>query len=273
VGPTTNLSADARPTTDNVINFEDLVMFAINYGLVSAPQATATPVSGSARANELVLRAPDHVAAGGEIEVELTATGNGLVQALSVGLSWNPAVVAPAGFAAGAMIDEQNGVVLSAEPGTLDAALLGRSRAGLTGEGTIATMRFRVLAEGDPGFGIASVDARDGSNRKVTMAASTGVIPRLVPLTTSLSGALPNPVRGSATIVFGLAQGGPTEISLYSVDGRRVRTLARGFREAGEYRMEWDGRDDSGRSLAPGAYFIRMVTPGAQFTRKLTFLR
>jgi hypothetical protein len=171
------------------------------------------------------------------------------------------------------MIDEQNGVVLSAKPGTLDAALLGRNRAGLTGEGTIATMRFRVLAEGDPGFGIASVDARDGSNRKVTMAASTGVIPRLVPLTTSLSGALPNPVRGSATIVFGLAQGGPTEISLYSVDGRRVRTLARGFREAGEYRMEWDGRDDSGRSLAPGAYFIRMVTPGAQFTRKLTFLR
>jgi hypothetical protein len=273
VGPTTDLSVGARPTTDNVINFEDLVLFAINYGVASAPQAALAPVTATGRANALVLRAPEHVAAGGEIELELTASGNGLVQALSVGLSWDPAVVAPAGFTSGAMIDEQNGVVLSAKPGTLDAALLGRGRAGLAGEGTIARMRFRVLADGDPKFAIAALDARDGSNQKVSMAASTGVIPRPAPLTTSLSGAIPNPSRRSATIVFGLARGGPTEVSLYSVDGRRVRVLARGFREAGEYRMEWDGRDDGGRPLSPGAYFIRMVTPGAQFTRKLTFLR
>ena len=34
VGPTTDYSVDARPTTDNVINFEDLIMFAINFGTV-----------------------------------------------------------------------------------------------------------------------------------------------------------------------------------------------------------------------------------------------
>ncbi len=273
VGPTADLSVDALPSTDNVINFEDLVMFAINYGQVTAPQAAAHPVAAAGGSNALVLHAPGRVATGADIEVGLDASGNGLVQAMSVALTWNPAVVAPAGVSSGALIDAQNGVVLSARPGTVDAALLGRNRTGLVGEGTIAKLRFRVIAEGDPQFGIASVDARDGANHKVTMAASTGPLPRPVPLTTTLSGAVPNPSRGSATVVFGLAQAGPVEISLYSVDGRRVRTLARGFREAGEYRMAWDGCDDTGRALAPGAYFIRMVTPGAQFTRKLTFLK
>jgi len=272
VGPTGDFTVNALPTTDNVLNFEDLVVFAINYDLVSAPHAALEPAAAGARSNELVVRAPGHVSAG-EIEVELSASGNGLVQALSVELAWDPAVVAPAGFTAGALIDAQNGIVLSARPGVLDAALLGRGRAGLTGEGTIATLRFRVLAEGDPRIHIAAVDARDGANHKVTMAASSGVIPRPVPSVTTLSGAVPNPTRGSASIVFGLARGGQTEVALYSVDGRRVRTLARGFHEAGEYRMEWDGRDDAGRALAPGAYFIRLDAPGAQFTRKLTFLR
>jgi len=195
------------------------------------------------------------------------------VHALSVALSWDPNVVEPAGYSGGPMLEEQNGILLSAKPGVLDAALLGRNRTGLTGGGTLATMRFRVLAEGDPKFEIAAVTARDGGNREVTMDATTGIIPKPIPLTTTLSGAVPNPVRGSATIVFGLAQGGPTEVTLYSVDGRRVRTLARGFLEAGEYRMDWDGRDDTGRALAPGAYFVRLTAPGAQFTRKLTFLR
>ncbi|MGD9403469.1 MAG: hypothetical protein PVF95_14520, partial [bacterium] len=35
VGPTTDFSVDARPTTDNRVQFEDLMMFAINFGQVS----------------------------------------------------------------------------------------------------------------------------------------------------------------------------------------------------------------------------------------------
>ena len=40
VGPTTNGFVDGRPTTDQRTNFEDLVIFALNYGLVSRPAAT-----------------------------------------------------------------------------------------------------------------------------------------------------------------------------------------------------------------------------------------
>lgn len=273
VGPTGDLSVSALPTTDHVIDFEDLVMFAINYGLVGAPQTGVKPMRATAAADAIVLHAPDRTSVGGTIDVALTASGTGLVHALSVALGWDPAVVEPVGYSTGPMLEEQGGLLLSARAGVLDAALLGRERDGLAGEGTLATMTFRVLAEGDPKFAIASVTARDGANRAVPVAASTGLVPRPVPLTTSLSGAVPNPVRGSTAIVFGLAQGGPGEVSLYAVDGRRVRTLARGFLEAGEYRLDWDGRDDDGQTLAPGAYFVRLVAPGVQLTRKLTFLR
>src|SRR5262245_62109653 len=37
VGPTTDLSLGSRPFTDNRIDFEDLILFASNYGLVSSP--------------------------------------------------------------------------------------------------------------------------------------------------------------------------------------------------------------------------------------------
>ena len=38
VGPTTDFSVDALPTTDNLIGFEDLMMFAINHGNVFEPR-------------------------------------------------------------------------------------------------------------------------------------------------------------------------------------------------------------------------------------------
>src|SRR5262249_46295326 len=37
VGPTTDFSPDSRPTTDNVIDFEDLILFSIGYQVFSAP--------------------------------------------------------------------------------------------------------------------------------------------------------------------------------------------------------------------------------------------
>src|SRR5262249_32263062 len=62
VGPTTTATVDGRPTTDNVLDFEDLMMFALNYGTVSGPSMVATAVSDAAR-DELLFEAPDHVEA------------------------------------------------------------------------------------------------------------------------------------------------------------------------------------------------------------------
>ena len=76
----------------------------------------------------------------------------------------------------------------------------------------------------------------------------------------------PNPAPGGDAELFlelaDLARLGPVEIAIYDATGRRVRTLAHGALGASPLRLRWDGRDNSGRSAAPGKYLIRADAGG-----------
>jgi flagellar hook assembly protein FlgD len=63
------------------------------------------------------------------------------------------------------------------------------------------------------------------------------------------------------------------ELTLYSVDGRKVRTLAEGWRPAGPQRLEWDGLDADGRRAHTGVYYVRLRAAGASATCRLVNLR
>ena len=93
------------------------------------------------------------------------------------------------------------------------------------------------------------------------------------PAVTLLMPAMPNPFRQSATLVFSIARGGPVDLAVYSVDGRRVRTLVRESREPGEYRATWDGRDDGGNPISAGVYYARLETVDQSLTRVTTHLK
>jgi hypothetical protein len=272
VGPTTNFSVDARPTTDNIVNFEDLVMFALNYGAIAGVSA---PVEHApALVDAVSLDAPAAVAPGSDVTARLNATGTGRVHALSAVLTWNPAVVEPVGQGASAFFVEQNGVAFSARPGSVDLAILGGSETGgLTGEGQIASLGFRVLAAGDPRIRIASIDARDGANHAVSVAITSPVESNVAPRVTAIGFASPNPFPRTTSLTFTMAKKGTVSLAIYSVTGRHVATLAKGVHEPGEYTVQWDGRDASGAQLAPGIYYANFITDGVRTTRKLSYLR
>jgi hypothetical protein len=155
----------------------------------------------------------------------------------------------------------------------VDAAMLGVRAQGLVGSGRLATYTFRSLAAGDPKFAIAKVDGRDAKNHKVPVSSTERVMAAVAPSRTMLAPAAPNPFRQSSTLAFSLARGGDVELAIYSVDGRRVRTLARGMMDVGEYRMTWDGRDDNGAPVAAGMFYARLSAPQGQFTKTLVYLR
>jgi len=270
VGPTTTHSVNGRPVTDTRIDFEDLVMFAINYGVVSAPQDAGGHVA-AASTDAIRLQIP---AAGpdGVITTHLLMSGTGLVQGASIKLSWDPAVVQPASFAQGDMLDQLGGLALSASPGVIDVARLGVRAEGLVGEGTLASVSFRRIGAGDPVLAIASVDARDTRNEPIAVGFSNIRLPE-IPTATSFDRVSPNPFRSDAALTFSLSKSGPVELSLYSVDGRRVRTLVAGTREPGVYSVRWDGRDDGGRPSGAGVYYARLTTGQGRFTRSLVYLR
>ena len=255
--------------TDNAIDFEDLVIFAMNYGQVSAPQTSAQPVASAAAGSDaLVLERPELVTPGAPVTVTLRLQGSGALLALSTQLAWDAAVVEPVSHQAGEWLTSQGGVAFSAKPGNVDAAVMnGR---GMSGAGVLATVTFKVLSAGDPKIRLAAVDGRNAGNEKVTVGESERLA---VPTVTQLAFAQPNPFRGSASLMFSLAQGGPVELAIYSVDGRRVRTLVSGVREPGEYRQTWDGRDDHGNAASAGVYYARLVAGQSHFTRSVVYLK
>ncbi|UCG44322.1 MAG: hypothetical protein JSU73_06890 [candidate division WOR-3 bacterium] len=74
--------------------------------------------------------------------------------------------------------------------------------------------------------------------------------------------AVPSAFGAELSLVFGLDHEVGVDLAVYSGDGRRVRTLASGRHQAGRSELVWDGRDDLGRRVAPGAYLVRLSAPG-----------
>jgi len=89
----------------------------------------------------------------------------------------------------------------------------------------------------------------------------------------SLSAPRPNPSRGTSEMRLSVARRGLVEVTVYDVAGARVRTIASGLFEPGEYAIGWDGVDSRGSRAAPGIYFARMTGGGESFTVKVQRVR
>lgn len=92
-----------------------------------------------------------------------------------------------------------------------------------------------------------------------------------MPLVTRLLPNVPNPFNPVTEIHFELTASSPVRIAVYDLSGRRVRTLIEGHLPAGAHHQVWNGRDDHGRTLASGAYYVRMVA-GTRIDRRKVML-
>jgi hypothetical protein len=75
--------------------------------------------------------------------------------------------------------------------------------------------------------------------------------------------ASPNPFNPETTISYSLQNSGNTSVRIFSLQGRLIRTLYNGYAGSGENEVRWNGRDDSGRPVASGLYFVK-VQQGAE---------
>lgn len=83
----------------------------------------------------------------------------------------------------------------------------------------------------------------------------------------------PNPFNPVTTIRFDLRNESVVRLTVYSVDGRRVRTLASGPLSEGSHFIEWDGRDASGNQVSSGVYLYRLEAGVQVLTRKMVLLK
>lgn len=89
----------------------------------------------------------------------------------------------------------------------------------------------------------------------------------------ALDSAYPNPFNSEVAVRFSLEQSGIVEAVIYNAAGQKVRTLESGLLASGSYRIVWDGRDDSGRGVATGLYFVRLQSGTQRAVQKITLLR
>ncbi len=274
IGPTTDYRIWSRPVPDNILDFEDLILMAINFGAVGKSLGGPEP----ADRNELMVFVPEGVASDGKLVVSLWLSADGTLKGTSIPLTWNADVVKPIGFERGGLVAAQDGqgLLLSPAPGTVDFALFGAIDRGISGEGLLATVTFEVLKDGDAGIGIGAVKARDLENMTLDLDASVtfGAPESMdVPLVSVLHHNFPNPFNPTTTFKYGVAVEGRVSIEVYDVRGRLVTTLLDEVVRPGTYAVIWDGTDNGGRRAASGVYLARFKAVDKTEMQRMTLLK
>jgi hypothetical protein len=88
----------------------------------------------------------------------------------------------------------------------------------------------------------------------------------------ALSPPRPNPIVGTAAVVFANPFTAHVQLRVLDVRGREVAVLADGTWPAGRHLLRWNGETPTGRAPA-GVYFVQMHAEGKRITRRALLLR
>ena len=83
----------------------------------------------------------------------------------------------------------------------------------------------------------------------------------------------PNPFNPETTLRFSLDGTSETELSVYDIHGRPIRTLLRTTLDAGTYSFAWDGLDGRGHAMSSGVYLCRLRAGNRSETRRLVLMK
>jgi DNA-directed RNA polymerase delta subunit len=129
-----------------------------------------------------------------------------------------------------------------------------------------------LTALGNYRYRLIQVDS-DGTTRQLGDILAVEVS-ELRPLKFELLGNYPNPFNPSTTILFALPQTDKVSIIVYASDGREVIKLAeRKEMAAGKQRLNWNGRNQHGQTVASGIYYYIIKTSSTQASSKMLLLR
>jgi len=84
---------------------------------------------------------------------------------------------------------------------------------------------------------------------------------------------VPNPFNPRTQISFYQPDDGLVNITIYDLQGRRVRTLVDTWQTAGHHQTSWNGSDQSHRPQASGTYLYQLKTEHGSITRRMTLVR
>ncbi len=83
----------------------------------------------------------------------------------------------------------------------------------------------------------------------------------------------PNPFNPSTRIVYAIPTDGFVQLKIYNSLGQVIRSLVNKKQAAGEYTVFWDGRDETGKTVASGVYFYTLQAENnLKVTKRMVFM-
>jgi hypothetical protein len=268
-GPTDDYSRFGIPEPDDAVDFEDLMIFAMNYGNVSASGTSGGPALASQEKplREQVRFKLVPVSGEGDLMTYAVVMENeakvlkGFSLDISYGLGNELVEIEASKLLTGKSSEHFFGTI-ERELGRVEicVAALGVD-VPLAHSGEVARVVVRQGSGGPAGVRLEGADLRDLTNRKEEVEIETQS-EAYVPKVSALMQNHPNPFNPVTRITYDVANAGRVRIEIYDVSGRMVRTLVDEHRGAGRYEVEWDGRNANGTPVHTGVYFYRMSAPG-----------
>jgi aminopeptidase N len=84
----------------------------------------------------------------------------------------------------------------------------------------------------------------------------------------------PNPFNSSALIQIAIGREiRQCDLSIFDIQGRKIRSLMAGKLQPSLYSVTWDGKDNLGDEITSGVYFIRLSTDSQAQTAKIIYIR
>ena len=83
----------------------------------------------------------------------------------------------------------------------------------------------------------------------------------------------PNPFNPKTSISFSVGNDAYVNLVVYNLLGEVVNVLVDEFRAAGDYTVDWNGNDLSGRTVSSGVYFYKLTSGDYTETRKMMLMK
>ncbi|MCK4510450.1 right-handed parallel beta-helix repeat-containing protein [bacterium] len=263
------------PLPDDMVEFEDAMIFAMNYGVVAPRVVPFLPEPYDPAPLALALGAGE--VRSGDVVVALRLEGNSSeVKGLSASLAYDPNELE---FVSARLSDDMVSPLgdvffMHRADGTgveLDAVVLGT---GVTigGSGEVVVLTFHALSENYT-LEVESARLRDVDNTELEAKLGDYGSGDELPLVFRLVGNTPNPFNPVTKIAYHVPHESEVTIRVYDVAGRAVTTLVDGVVDPGRHQTIWNGLNDQGETVGSGVYFCTMEAPDFHESRKMTLLK
>jgi hypothetical protein len=143
----------------------------------------------------------------------------------------------------------------------------------IKGDGTTAEQRSysyidKDLKEGKYTYRLQQIDL-DGSVNYSNEINVTVAIPDQF----NLSQNYPNPFNPATVINYSLPQKTSVKLVVYDILGKEVKTLVNGEKDAGSYRIKWNGLNDNDHLVSTGVYIYRIQAGDFVQERKMILMK